>query len=270
MAALPGYGTPTLRSWLAVAAIVGLTLVLLPLQAAILKLRLRSWWAIPLFYHRVALKIIGVRVRILGAKSAVRPTLYVSNHVSWLDIPIIGAVLPASFIAKREVSDWGPFGSLARLHRTLFVDRERRGQVHAQNSEIAERLSAGDNLVLFAEGTSTDGSIVLPFKSALLAVAEPSVCGRDELTIQPVTISYRTLNGLPLGRATRPLIGWYGDMALEPHFLTLLGLGRIGVDLIFHAPINSRDFASRKTIAAHCHQAVRQGLMVTRRDAGRG
>ncbi len=267
VAAPPGYGAPTLKSWLAVAAIVALTLVLLPIQAAILKLRLRIWWAIPLFYHRVALKIIGVQVRVHGARSAVRPTLYVSNHVSWLDIPIIGAALPASFIAKREVGDWGPFGSLARLHRTLFVDRERRGQVHAQNNEIAERLAAGDNLVLFAEGTSTDGSIVLPFKSALLAVAEPSVCGRDELTIQPVTIAYRTLNGLPLGRATRPLIGWYGDMALEPHFLTLLGLGRIGVDLIFHAPINSRDFASRKTIAAHCHETVRRGLMATRRES---
>lgn len=247
------------------AAIFLLTVILIPAQLVLLKCCSRRWGALPLFYHRTALKLIGVRLRLVGAPLRQPSTLYVGNHVSWLDIPVIGAILPVSFIAKREVGDWGPFGTLARLQRTIFVDRERRGEAHEQKNEIAARLAEGDSLVLFAEGTSTDGAIVLPFKSALLAVAEPATSGRDTLMVQPFTIAYRAINGVPLSRGMRPLIGWYGDMALEPHFLALLGLGRVDVDVIFHPPVKSGDFASRKTLAAHCHAQVRAGLMAARR-----
>jgi 1-acyl-sn-glycerol-3-phosphate acyltransferase len=261
----PGYGKVGIRSRIVVALIFVFTLLLIPAQLFILKYALRHWSKIPVFYHRTALKLMGVRVRLVGAPLRAPSTLYVGNHVSWLDIPVMGAQLPVSFIAKREVGDWGPFGTLARLQRTIFVDRERRGEAHEQTNEIAARLAQGDSLVLFAEGTSTDGAIVLPFKSALLAVAEPATSGREMLMVQPFTIAYRAVNGVPLSRGLRPLVGWYGDMELEPHFLALLGLGRIDVDVIFHEPVKSSDFSSRKTLAAHCHAQVRAGLMASRR-----
>lgn len=261
----PGYGEGGIRSRVVVVLIFAFGLAVVPVQRFILKYSLRHWPKIPMLYSRTALKLMGVRLRLVGTPLREPSTLYVGNHVSWLDIPIVGALLPVSFIAKREVGDWGPFGTLARLQRTVFIDRDRRGEAHEQTNEIAARLLAGDSLVLFAEGTSTDGSIVLPFKSALLAVAEPAISGRETLMVQPFTIAYRAINGVPLSRGLRPRVSWYGDMELKPHFMAVLGLGRIDVDVIFHDPVKSSDFASRKTLAAHCHTQVRAGLLVARR-----
>ncbi len=263
------------RAFLAVCCIVVMTLVLMPFQIAFLKLGSRRAATLPRFYHRLALRIIGVRLRVIGAPVDPGPVLFVSNHISWLDIPVLGALLPVSFIAKREVGEWGPFGTLARLQRTIFVDREKRSESRRQSGAITDRLKAGDSLVLFAEGTSTDGSSVRPFKSALFAAAEIGNGGEDAgteaapLIIQPVTIAYRAINGIPLTRATRPLIGWYGDMELEPHFLNLLGLGRIVADIHFHAPVTAKDFASRKDLARHCWEEVRRGLLASRRGDAR-
>lgn len=262
----------SLRAALAVCGIVVMTLLLMPVQIVFLKLRSRHSALLPRLYHRAALRLIGVRLRVIGKPAEESPVLYVSNHVSWLDIPVLGALRPVSFIAKREVGDWGPFGTLARLQRTIFVDREKRSDSQRQSGAITDRLRAGNNLVLFAEGTSTDGSGVRPFKSALFAAAQigngDAPLDRDkDLTIQPVTIAYRAINGIPLTRATRPLIGWYGDMDLEPHFVNLLGLGRIVADIHFHAPVQASAFASRKALAQHCWNEVRGGLLASRRGA---
>lgn len=261
----------SLRAAVAVGGIVVLTLMLMPIQIALIKLRSRHAARLPLLYHRTALRLIGVRLRIIGQPANTEPVLYVSNHVSWLDIPVLGALLPASFIAKREVGGWGPFGTLARLQRTIFVDRERRSDSHRQTAVITDRLRAGDNLVLFAEGTSTDGSRLRPFKSALFAAAQLNnghdAAAKTTLTIQPVTVAYRAINGVPLTRATRPLIGWYGDMDLEPHFINLLGLGRISADIHFHPPVDAAAFASRKDLAQHCWTEVRNGLLASRGGA---
>lgn len=252
------------RALAAVTGIVLMTLLVAPFQIVILKLKLRLWWVLPRLYHMIALRLIGVRVTRTGAPVAKAPVLFVANHVSWLDISILGALVPASFVAKREVDDMGPFAVLARLHRTLFIDRSRRSEAHRQTHAMTERFAAGDNLVLFAEGTSTDGMIVKPFKSALFAAVAADEGGASGLTIQPVSIVYRAINGIPLTRATRPLIGWYGDMALEPHFIALLGLGRITVDVCFHDPVQSGDFPSRKVLAQHCCDRVRAGLVARR------
>lgn len=249
-----------------------LTLVLAPLQL----LAIRQGWALraklPLVFHRTALRLIGVHVRRVGAPAPEGPVLFVANHISWLDISVLGSILEGCFIAKREVGEWAGFGTLARLQRTVFVDRAQRSRTQAQNEEIGERLGEGDNLILFAEGTSSDGTRVLAFKSALFGAAE-SVAGAGHgegesgITVQPVTIAYTRVNGIPLTRTTRPKIGWYGDMAMMPHFSDVLGLGRISVDVRFHEPVDSRAYASRKTLAAHCEREVRRGLVASKREA---
>ncbi len=270
----PGEGRA--RIWLrAIRTIVVITLVtglMMPVQLLAIRFgwRLQSW--IPLAYHRLALRLIGVKVNVQGTRAQGGPVLFVANHISWLDIPVLGALIEGCYIAKREVGEWAGFGTLARLQRTLFVDRAQRSRTAAQNDEIGERLHNGDNLILFAEGTSSEGNRVLPFKTALFGVAE-RLAGTEQdpagggITVQPVTIAYTAINGIPLTRTTRPKIGWYGDMTMMPHFTDVLGLGRIAVDIHFHDPVESGAYASRKTLAAHCEREVRRGLVESKRRA---
>lgn len=197
----------------------------------------------------------GVRITCIGRPRS-GATLFVSNHMSWLDIAVIGARTDASFVAKKEVGEWGFVATLARAYRCVFVDRERRAASGGQRTEIARRLESGDSLVLFAEGTSTDGSTVYPFKSALFGVAQTL----PDLQIQPVTVSYTHINGMPLSRAQRPLVAWFGDMELTSHVWQVLRLGRIRAVLQFHEPVAFRDCGSRKALAERCRKAVADGL----------
>src|SRR5690606_14738865 len=159
----------------------------MPVQTAALAFGLRrAGERLPVFFHRTCLRVIGIRIDQRGTPAAARPTLYVSNHSSYLDIVVLGALLPASFVAKAEVAGWPLFGLLSKLQRTVFIDR-RRGSTLLQREAIADRLKAGDNLILFPEGTSNDGNRTLPFRSALLSVAEEAPEGSPPLAVQPVS-----------------------------------------------------------------------------------
>ena len=251
-------GSSWLASW-RLATYLGMTLALMPLQAMLVLLRLRGLATrLPVSYHRLCCRIFGFEVVRIGDISSARPTLYVSNHTSYLDIPVLGATLPGCFVAKSEVASWPGFGLLAKLQRTVFVDR-KRGTTHRQRDELQRRLDAGDNLILFPEGTSNDGNRVLPFRSALLSVAERQVQG-GVLTVQPVSISYTGLNGVPLGHGLRPMLAWYGDMTLGPHLWHFCRLGRVRVVVEFHAVTRIGDFPSRKELTRHCFDRVAGGV----------
>ena len=249
-------GSP-IRAIIRLSAYLTLTAAFLPIQALTVLTRTRASKLTPILYHRLCAKIFGFRIRIHGSPSASRPTLFVSNHVSYMDITILGSLLDASFIAKAEVSKWPLFGLIAKLDRTVFVQR-RSLRAAEQRDEISERLSDGDNLILFPEGTSADGLHVLPFKSALFSVAEHR--GKlDTLALQPVSISYTHLDGIPLGRCLLPHFAWYGEMTMVPHLFTLVGLGSVTIDVTFHEPASSHEFKSRKGMAKHCHRIVSAG-----------
>ena len=171
---------------------------------------------------------------------------------------MLGSLIVGSFVAKAEVGDWFFFGWLAKLQRTVFVER-RALKAAAQRDQMSRRLEAGDSLILFPEGTSDDGNRVLPFKSALLSVAERRP-NDVPLTVQPVSVAYTRLDGLPLGRSLRPLFAWYGDMELAPHLWQLAGLGRLTIVVHFHPPVNIEEFASRKQLSDHCHAKVAEGV----------
>jgi lyso-ornithine lipid O-acyltransferase len=234
-----------------------LTLPLMPVQA--LLVAGGSTWAnrLPRLYHRWSCRIMGFRVAVHGEPSARRPTLFVVNHVSYVDIEILGGVIEGSFIAKTEVARWPLFGWLAKLQRTVFVDRRVRSTA-AQRDAIRDRLEAGDDLILFPEGTAGDGNRVLPFKSALFSVADDA--GQRVLTVQPVSIAYLRLDDIPMGRAYRPFFAWYGDMTLAPHLWTMLGLGTVDVGVTFHPPVTLAQFGSRKALAEHCHRVIAAGM----------
>ena len=118
---------------------------------------------LPAFYHRGCCRMLEFRVRLIGKPPAERPALFAANHVSYTDITILGSLIPGSFIAKAEVARWPFFGWLAKLQRTVFVDRKTRSSA-IQRDAISERLVAGDALILFPEGTSGDGNRPLPFR----------------------------------------------------------------------------------------------------------
>lgn len=236
------------------------TFALIPVQALAVLFKLRAAERIPMLYHRACCRMLGLRVKVAGERASQRPVLFIGNHSSYLDITVFGSLLPASFVAKAEIAGWPLFGTLAKLQRSVFVDR-RMHSTQRQRDEIAERLEAGENLILFPEGTSNDGNAVLPFRSALLSVAERRIGPEQEpLTLQPVSIAYTGLNGVPLGYGLRPLVAWYGDMELAGHLWQLLGLGRIEVKVAFHPPVTIDAFGSRKALTEHCFRQVAAGV----------
>lgn len=211
-----------------IAALAPAFLVGLPAQWLALRVAppLARW--MPVIFHRYLLFVLGVKVERIGAPDPGRPLLIAANHLSWLDIVVISSLFPVSFIAKSEVGSWPLFGTLARLQRSIFVDRQRRGRTGEVNRRIAERLAGGDALVLFAEGTTSDGARVLTFRSALVGAAQAAAGDSGAGSyLQPLNIAYPRIGGLPTGRVNHPLVAWHGDMDLLPHladFLTLPGI----------------------------------------------
>jgi 1-acyl-sn-glycerol-3-phosphate acyltransferase len=250
-------GSPTLRL-ARIALYLVWTLSLMPVQGLGLALR-RPWTrTLPAFYHRWCCRILGFRVRTIGTPTRRRPVLFVSNHVSYTDITVLGALIAGSFIAKTEVAGWPLFGWLAKLQRTVFVDRQVRSTA-LQRDSITSRLAAGDALILFPEGTSGNGNRVLPFKSALFSAVE-TVQTIEPIVIQPVSIAYTRLDGIPLGRLFRPYFAWYGSTELTPHLWSMIGLGTVEVVVEFHPPTHFADCGSRKALARYCHARIVGGV----------
>jgi 1-acyl-sn-glycerol-3-phosphate acyltransferase len=234
------------------------TVSLLPVQLVGLACRCRWTSTLPVFYHRCCCRILGLRIRVIGSPTARRPVLFAANHVSYTDITVLGSVIPGSFIAKAEVADWPFFGWLAKLQRSVFVDRQARNTA-VHRDVISQRLASGDALILFPEGTSGDGNRVRPFKSALFAAAQRAE-GSSPVIVQPVSLAYTRLDGMPIGRFYRPLFAWYGAADLAPHMWAMAGLGTVEVVVEFHPPTFLTDCGSRKALAAYCHARVSGGV----------
>ncbi|HEY5210847.1 MAG TPA: lysophospholipid acyltransferase family protein [Stellaceae bacterium] len=237
---------------------LGLTAPLMPVQAVAVLLNLRLARTLPRWYHRLSCRVLGIRLVFDGKPVEVDPALYVVNHTGYLDIEILGAALQASFISKADVANWPWFGWLAKLQRSVFIERTRAAAMGHRNA-IVERFDQGERLILFPEGTSSDGGHVLPFKSSLFSVAEYRHNGTP-LAVQPVAVAYTRLDGIPLGRSFRPFFAWYGAMDLAPHLWTLLGMGVLTVELTFFPPVTIEQFASRKEMAAYCHRIISDGV----------
>jgi len=220
--------------------------------------RLQRW--IPLAFHRVFLWLFDVRIVEKGRPPGGAATLVLSNHLSWLDIPVIGSLHPLSFVAKSEIADWPGVGFLAKLQRSVFIDRARRKATAEVSATIAHRLARGEAIVLFAEGTTGDGNRILPFRSSLVgaaraALADPEV---SEILLQPLAIAYVRRNGLPITRRERPDVAWYGDMELSPHLKAFFREGPLDAVVTWGKPI--RFAGDRKQATALAEGAVRDAI----------
>jgi 1-acyl-sn-glycerol-3-phosphate acyltransferase len=248
-----------LRAVAVLLAFLIVTVLCMPVQWLLLKFKSPAARTFPNRYHRWVAAIFGWHIRTVGKPVTGEGVLMVANHTSWADIVIFSAATPLSFVAKAEVGRWPFFGTLARLQRTVFVERERRSTTGEVRDVIRDRLLAGDTLLLFPEGTSHDGNRVLPFKSALLGAAEARLASGTHVKVQPVSAAFTGLHGLPMGRENRPLFAWYGDMEMVPHLWEALQAGPLDVVVQFHEPL-SLDRMDRKALAAQTRRIVQGGL----------
>lgn len=251
-----------LRVAIVFAAFLILTLALLPVQLIALGLGHSVMQRLPRWWHRVMCRVIGLRVRVSGNLSQNRPLLLVANHISWKDILVLGSVADVVFIAKSEVRGWPVLGWLARLQRSVFVEREVRRKTGMQISDVSARLVSGEVVVLFAEGTTSDGNRVMPFNSSLFGAASAALpfAPDGKVYIQPVSIAYTGLHGMPMGRYHRPVAGWPGDVALGPHMLRVIRDGALDVDVVFSDVVPFDATTNRKNMARLVEARVREGL----------
>jgi 1-acyl-sn-glycerol-3-phosphate acyltransferase len=243
---------PTARAVILALLCALLTFILMPLQWLMRKLHLPAPKTIPQFYHRSVCKLLNIKITVEGDIGK-KPILVVANHVSWLDIPVIGSIWPVHFVAKKEVGTWPVFASLAKLQNTIFVDRGRRQSTLSSRNEIRARVKNGDTVVLFPEGTSNNGREVLPFKSTFFSVVE-----NTHLPATALTLVYETQTGLPMMRRQRPSVAWVGDTEMLPHLWNFLKSGPISVRIIVHTPLRAEN---RKTMAKAAHAQIKTSLV---------
>jgi len=252
--------------WTVIAMVIQSALLLLPGRTGLGAAKR----AFPRFYWGSLCWLIGLKVRTIGAPAQRtadgRPVVYVCNHTSWLDVLVLGAQLDACFIAKSEVGTWPLIGWIARLGRTAFTSRQRT-RTAGERDAMRERMHDGDSLILFPEGTSSDGSRVMPFRSAFLSLAEaPTGATNRPPLVQPVSLVFDRLAGLPVGRSNRLVFAWYGDMDLASHAWPLLQMTDMGATMLLHTPMNPEGFASRKALTAATYRAVADGAATLRQN----
>ncbi len=202
---------------------------------------------------RLLLWGFGIRLRVLGAP--VPGALVVANHVSWSDIPVMGRLIDAGFVAKGDVAAWPVIGRLATAYGCLFVAREARGKAAEQASAVAARLHNGHGLILFPEGTTGEGDACLPFRSSLFAMIPPGT------PVQPLAIRYYRADGTPLTALERRDVSWIGDDELAPHALALARRGGLVAELWFGKPMAAGE---RKALTRACFAVIEGRLEGTR------
>lgn len=243
-----------------------MTPLLISIQWLLDRLRLPGWGFIACNYYRVLCALLRIRVRVSGEPQRGRAVLYVSNHVSWVDIVVIGSLSPVAFVAKSEVRRWPLIGITAKIQRTVFVERARRHRTADTVGAIVERLASGTSVVLFAEGTSSDGNRVLPFRSALVgAIRHAAASDGGRLLIQPMSICYTGLHGIPMGRQHRPLVAWYGDLDFMPHIKAFIRRAVVDAVVSYGAPVAADAENDRKAMARTLENAVRRLTVTTLR-----
>jgi lyso-ornithine lipid O-acyltransferase len=246
-----------------------LTVPLMPVQALLIRVSPNAARRFPHWYHRQVCRLMGITLTIEGEVESGRPVLLVCNHTTWLDVPVLSALAPVSFVSKKEIGTWPFVSTLARLQRTVFIDRSKRQSAGDAAGEISNRLASGDTIVLFAEGTTSDGNRVLPFLSSLFAAVKSNgsasgpVESSDQIhaVVQTAAVVYTHLHGIPLARADRPRVGWYGDMEMQSHAWGLLKSGPLKVTIKVSPPVPLESFAGRKELALITERTIRRAVL---------
>lgn len=249
--------------WLRVVYLIvvmsALTLVLLPVQLLGLAFDWPLRRRLPRIWHRLACHALGLKVHVHGRLENARPLMLAVNHASWKDIMILGSIADVVFIAKNEVRAWPVFGGLARLQKTIFVARDQKRSTGIQVGEIADRMADGEVVVLFPEGTTSDGNRLLEVKSSLFGAASTAAeqVPGQLVYVQPVAIAYTGIQGMAMGRYHRSIAAWPGDLTLLPHLFGVLKAGAIDVDVTFGESVVFRRGDNRKHLSSSITASIR-------------
>ncbi len=246
------------RAILRLIALIALVLVMfLPvLMLYLLRLERTRAYVVAFFYRCVG-RISGVRLTVEGTVSRLRPLMLVANHSSYLDVFVLGSILPISFTPKLEIRSWPVIGFFCVLADCVFIERRPTDMQRAQ-AEMADRLRDGKVLVLFPEGTTGDGFHVKPFKSGFLSLVED-----HDLPLQPVVVAYTHIGDMPLSAATRDQVAWIGEASFVTHFMRLLRFPSVRVTARFYDVERREDHDDRKTLAKSCEETITTGLHQT-------
>lgn len=209
---------------------------------------------VPRLFHRIFLRLLRLRMTVVG-EPAGDGTLYVANHVSWADIPLLGAATGGIFVARGDMAGWPLIGPLARAHGIIFVDRERARTAGGQAAAIRAQLARGEDVILFPEGTTSAGDGLLPFKSALFAAVD----GLPGARVQPVTIAYVSVGGRAPLADEGDRIAWVGEIGFGAHLAGWLGLPPVAARLTFHPSLDPEAFADRKALADEARAKILAG-----------
>jgi lyso-ornithine lipid O-acyltransferase len=243
-----------------------------PLQLAARRLGWRLRHRIQMTFSRIVCAIIGITVEAHGRLAGVAPRFVVANHVSWTDVLALSTLYPFVFLAKSEVAGWPVLGVLARVQETIFVERGNRRAIPQVNKALAAALRQGRDVVVFAEGTSSDGSSVLKFNAshfAMLAEMGADNANPVAVALAPVAIVY-TDAAFGGDRQAAPIdVGWYGDMTFMPHLWGLMKRGGARCHIVFGDAIEMAG-QDRKALAAVTETSVRDLLQAALRPPENG
>lgn len=201
--------------------------------------------------------ILNIRVTVTGDEGQLERGGYViiANHVGYVDGIVLGSIFPILFVSKREVKSWPIVGQWNVLCGTIFINRQRKVQVASLIRQMTRKLKQEANLLLFPEGTSTNGEEMLPFQTVPFAAPL-----RNRSIIVPVTVTYKTIDDQPVTTANRDSVYWYGDMEFVTHFWNLLALRETEVLVTIQPKIEcfrySDNSAGRKKLAEECYNRV--------------
>ncbi len=190
----------------------------------------------------MVLAICGVKLRQVSEvirQSDLRGCLIVANHLSYLDVLAFAVVVPGVFVTSVEVEGSGFLGWISRAGGAIFVERRNLGSLRRDLKKVRDVLAMGFPVIIFPEGTSSNGEGVLPFRPGLLAAADSFV---------PACIWYRSIDGAVVGPGNRDKVCYYGDMNFFPHLSEVLKLREIEVAIDFLEPVRVSPGASRKEL----------------------
>ena len=230
--------------------------------------RLGGFWSVPtMLFHKCGCVFTGLRVHVLGEPQQGKPTLLLSNHIAWTDIVAIGSVADVTFVAKTGVRDTFFVGFMSSLQRTLFVDYDRRSDTTRVSDEMGQRLAKNGAVLLFAEGHRGLGDRVEPFRSALVGACQMAMAdgGVQDVSIQPVTIAYTHIQGLPVSRTDRPAISGRNARGLKAILASILGSPIKDVTIAFSPPIPLSEGMDRKVVTKLAETQVRKMLVALNR-----
>lgn len=206
-------------------------------------------------YSRSILDALNVKIHTKLSREDLfeRHYFMVCNHMSYLDILILSTVRPAVFVTSVEMEKTFFLGDMAKMGGSFFVDRVNHRKMKNEVAALKELMAEGFDVFIFPEGTSTNGQDILPFKKSLFRVPKET-----NFPILPICLKYKSINGEPFSAKNCDKVCWHGDMTFAPHFLQMMKINEIVVELEYLEPLESSDFSTHGELAQAAETAIRQ------------